>query len=108
MLLLYCFCSETCGDILNNCGVMEFRSDTGVLNVTFRNMVCFCIFECCYTEISTFSVHWKSYILLCNAYFICIIYSFWQCSIHTFHAHLTLVLKKPKSIMHCYEGNSQY
>ncbi|XP_072020613.1 signal transducer and activator of transcription 5B-like isoform X2 [Amphiura filiformis] len=30
--------NETCGDILNNCGVMEFHRDTGVLNVTFRNM----------------------------------------------------------------------
>lgn len=30
--------NETSGDILNNCGVMEYHKDTGVLNVTFRNM----------------------------------------------------------------------
>ncbi|XP_011681709.1 signal transducer and activator of transcription 5B isoform X2 [Strongylocentrotus purpuratus] len=30
--------NETSGDILNNCGVMEYHRETGVLNVTFRNM----------------------------------------------------------------------
>ncbi|XP_072173805.1 signal transducer and activator of transcription 5A-like isoform X2 [Diadema setosum] len=29
---------ETSGDILNNCGVMEYHRETGVLSVTFRNM----------------------------------------------------------------------
>nr|XP_054750108.1 signal transducer and activator of transcription 5B-like [Lytechinus pictus] len=29
---------DTSGDILNNCGVMEYHRETGVLNVTFRNM----------------------------------------------------------------------
>ncbi|XP_070535764.1 signal transducer and activator of transcription 5B-like isoform X3 [Ptychodera flava] len=30
--------NETSGDILNNCGVMEYHKDTGVLSVNFRNM----------------------------------------------------------------------
>jgi hypothetical protein len=30
--------NEASGDILNNCGVMEFHKDTGILSVNFRNM----------------------------------------------------------------------
>jgi len=31
--------NETSGDILNNMGTMEFHQASGVLSVTFRNMV---------------------------------------------------------------------
>ncbi|XP_077993966.1 signal transducer and activator of transcription 5B-like isoform X2 [Glandiceps talaboti] len=30
--------NDTSGDILNNCGVMEYHKDSGVLSVNFRNM----------------------------------------------------------------------
>jgi STAT protein, DNA binding domain len=33
--------NETSGDILNNMGTMEYHQASGVLSVTFRNMVCF-------------------------------------------------------------------
>jgi signal transducer and activator of transcription 5B len=32
--------NETSGDILNNMGTMEYHQASGVLSVTFRNMVC--------------------------------------------------------------------
>lgn len=32
--------NETCGDILNNTGTMEYHQANGQLSVTFRNMVC--------------------------------------------------------------------
>lgn len=36
--------NETSGDILNNMGTMEYHQASGVLSVTFRNMVGSCAF----------------------------------------------------------------
>ena len=40
--------NETSGDILNNMGTMEYHQASGVLSVTFRNMVTTSLFyHCC-------------------------------------------------------------
>ena len=40
--------NETSGDILNNMGTMEYHQASGVLSVTFRNMVSSWSFCRCY------------------------------------------------------------
>jgi len=41
--------NETSGDILNNMGTMEYHQASGVLSVTFRNMVSSLSFCRCYS-----------------------------------------------------------